>query len=72
MKEHTCINCGQLQGYIGAISSYIYCERCGAKIYADGSVSYDGTSDGLQQQQDNIDFHDSEFSDRVKYLAFKK
>ena len=67
MKTHFCISCGTEQGYVGEISDYIYCERCGAKIHSDGSSSYDGSSDGIEQMQDNIKFHDSEFSDRQDY-----
>lgn len=67
MKKHYCISCGTEQGYVGEISSYITCERCGAQINADGSVSYDGSNEGIEQMKDNIEFYDSGESDRENY-----
>ena len=58
MERNICINCGTEQGYSDKISDFIYCEKCGAKIYADGSVSYDGTQQGIEQMRDNIDFYE--------------
>jgi len=66
MKNY-CINCGTEQGYVGEITDYIYCERCGAKIYADGSVSYDASNNGIEQMKENIDFYDSDEYDRESY-----
>ena len=52
--ENYCINCGTVQQYIGEISDYYYCERCGAKIHGDGGVSYDGTHEGIDEMNDRI------------------
>ena len=62
-----CMNCGTEQGYVGEITDYIYCERCGAKIYADGSCSYDSSNEGFEQMQENMDFYDSDYNDRTNY-----
>jgi hypothetical protein len=67
MKTHFCITCGTEQGYVGEISDYIYCDRCGAKIYSDGSSSYDASRGGIKQMQDNIGFYDSGERDRNDY-----
>ena len=72
MKTNYCNCCGTEQGYVGEILDYIYCERCGAKIYADGSGSYEGTSDGIEQMKENIDFYDSGEQDRESYYRNRK
>jgi len=72
MKTHYCINCGTEQGYVGEISDYIYCDRCGAKIYADGSSSYDASSEGINQMQDNMNFYDSGERDREAYNRHRR
>ena len=59
MKRHYCTACGTEQQLVGEIRDYIYCERCGAKIYADGSGSYDGSREGIEQMQDNIYLSDN-------------
>ena len=69
---HYCLNCSTEQGYAGEISDYIYCERCGAKIYPDGSVSYDASREGIEQMKDNIDFFDSDERDREDYNRHKR
>lgn len=67
--KNTCINCGTEQGYVGKIESYIYCERCGAEIHADGSSSYDGSREGIQEMKDSADFYDNGrgYRDRQDY-----
>jgi len=72
MEKNYCINCGTEQGYIGEISDYIYCERCGAKIYGDGSVSYDASNEGIEQMKENIDFYDSDENDRENYRRHRR
>ena len=59
-----CLNCGIEQGYIGEISDYIVCERCGSYIYADGSC---GSNLSQQDFQDNIEFYDGNFRDRKDF-----
>jgi hypothetical protein len=72
MKTNYCINCGTEQGYVGEINDYIYCERCGAKIYGDGSVSYDSTQESREQMNENIDFYDSGERDRNDYYRHRR
>lgn len=72
MDKHTCSNCGQEQSFVGKNTNYIYCERCGSKIHSDGSVSYDGTSEGIEQMKDNQRFYDSGYSDREVYERNKR
>lgn len=69
MQNHFCPNCGTEQGYVGEIKSFIYCERCGSKIHSDGSCSYEGTIEGIQQMKDNADYYDNRnhFRDRQDY-----
>ncbi len=45
MKTHFCINCETEQGSVGEIPDNIYCDRCGGKIHADGSSSYDASKE---------------------------
>lgn len=68
------MNCGTEQGYVGEIKSFIYCERCGCQINGDGSVSYDGTSEGIQQMKDNSDYYDNgrSYRDRDSYERSKR
>ena len=54
MKRNFCINCGTEQQYDGEIIDYYCCERCGSRIHEDGSVSYDGTQDGIERMKDRI------------------
>lgn len=74
MATNYCINCGTEQGYVGEITDYYYCERCGAKIHADGSSSYDASNDGIRQMEDNMDFYDngSDFRDRESYERYRR
>lgn len=65
--KHYCMNCSHLQGYVGEIQTFIYCERCGAQINADGSCSYDGTKEGFEQSRENERFYDSGYGDRGKW-----
>lgn len=52
------MNCATEQGYVGEISDYIYCERCGAKIYADGSGSCGATRESRKREREQIDDYD--------------
>lgn len=58
-NKHYCLNCSTEQGYVGEISNYIYCERCGAKIYADGSGSCGGTTEDRVREQEQIKDYDT-------------
>lgn len=67
MKTHYCTNCATEQGYVGEVTTFIYCERCGAKIHADGSISYDGSREGINQSDENKRFYDSGYTDCEKW-----
>lgn len=54
-----CMNCSHEQSYVGQITDYYYCERCGAKIYPDGSGSCEGTREGRKRERDQIYDYDS-------------
>ena len=56
-----CINCGTEQQYVGEIVDYYYCERCGSKIHGDGSVSYDGTREGIEDMNQRIEEFDRNY-----------
>jgi len=72
--KHYCINCSTEQGYVGEIQSYIYCERCGAKIFSDGSASYDGSQEGIKESKDYQEYYDNRngFRDRQDYDRSKR
>jgi len=61
MKINFCLSCGTEQQQVGEIKDYIYCERCGSKIYADGSGSHDGSRDGIERMEEQIDLYDRKY-----------
>ncbi len=63
-KRHYCGACGCEQQQVGEIADYIYCERCGAKIYKDGSCEYDGSKGGIEEMEDRINRYDDEYDNR--------
>lgn len=67
MKRHVCNLCGHELQEVGEIRDYFICDKCGSKVYADGSCSYDGTESGIEQTKDNIRFYNSRYSDRAEY-----
>ncbi len=62
-KRHYCGVCGHEQQQVGEIADYIYCERCGAKIFADGSGEYDGSRNGIEEMEDNINRYDDYYDE---------
>jgi len=62
--RHYCGACGQEQQQVGEIRDYIYCEKCGAKIFGDGSCEYDGSQSGIEEREYRIDKYDDENEDR--------
>ena len=61
-----CNNCGYEQSYSGEIIGFYFCERCGSKMFPDGSVEYDGTRDGIAEMRDRIDAFDNVYKRRSK------
>jgi hypothetical protein len=56
--KNWCITCSHEQSYVGQIDSYYYCERCGAKIHADGSGSSEGTREGRMREAEQSEEYD--------------
>lgn len=66
--KNWCMRCSHEQSYVGQVDSYYYCERCGAKIYADGSGSCEGTREDHKRESDQINEYDR-YHDRDKQQA---
>ena len=54
-----CTNCGYEQGYSDEIVGFYFCERCGAKLFPDGSVEYNGSQEGIKDARERIKAFDN-------------